>query len=115
MAIGCRELEILELIAQGMSSREIAEKLYVSENTVKTHCSRVFDTRGLSSLMMVAALPLSDKIGFDKAEVLGYTTIVLSFLRCSSASARIATTPIQTDASRPIIDVDELCNTGTEI
>ena len=41
-----RELEILELIAQGMSNREIAEKLFVSENTVKTHCSRVFDKLG---------------------------------------------------------------------
>ena len=41
-----RELEILELIAQGMSNREIAEKLYVSENTVKTHASRVFDKLG---------------------------------------------------------------------
>jgi ATP/maltotriose-dependent transcriptional regulator MalT len=41
-----RELEILELIAQGMSNREIAEKLYVSENTVKTHSSRVFDKLG---------------------------------------------------------------------
>ena len=37
-----RELDILELIAQGMSNREIAEKLYVSENTVKTHSSRIF-------------------------------------------------------------------------
>ena len=41
-----RELEILELIAQGMSTREIADKLYVSENTVKTHSSRVFDKLG---------------------------------------------------------------------
>jgi DNA-binding CsgD family transcriptional regulator len=41
-----RELEILELIAQGMSNREIAERLFVSENTVKTHSSRVFDKLG---------------------------------------------------------------------
>jgi two-component system, NarL family, response regulator LiaR len=41
-----RELEILELIAQGLSNREIAEKLFVSENTVKTHSSRVFDKLG---------------------------------------------------------------------
>lgn len=37
-----RELEILALIATGLSNREIAEKLFVSENTVKTHSSRVF-------------------------------------------------------------------------
>src|SRR5882762_6212565 len=41
-----RELEILELVARGMSNREIAGKLYVSENTVKTHCSRAFDKLG---------------------------------------------------------------------
>jgi NarL family two-component system response regulator LiaR len=41
-----RELEILELISKGMSNREIAEKLFVSENTVKTHSSRVFDKLG---------------------------------------------------------------------
>ncbi len=43
LAITKRELEILGLIAQGFSNREIAEKLYVSENTVKTHSSRLFD------------------------------------------------------------------------
>ena len=42
LGITRRELEILELIAQGMSNREIADKLFVSENTVKTHSSRVF-------------------------------------------------------------------------
>ena len=46
LGITRRELEILELIANGMSNREIAEKLYVSENTVKTHSSRVFDKLG---------------------------------------------------------------------
>lgn len=46
LGITRRELEILELIARGMSNREIAEKLYVSENTVKTHSSRVFDKLG---------------------------------------------------------------------
>jgi NarL family two-component system response regulator LiaR len=41
-----RELEILELIAAGLSTKEIAERLFVSENTVKTHASRVFDKLG---------------------------------------------------------------------
>ena len=43
LGITARELEILQLIASGMSNREIAEELFVSENTVKTHSSRLFD------------------------------------------------------------------------
>jgi len=46
LAITPREMEILILVAEGMSNREIAEKLFVSENTVKTHCSRAFDKLG---------------------------------------------------------------------
>lgn len=38
-----RELEILEAMAAGLSNREIAARLYVSENTVKTHAGRLFD------------------------------------------------------------------------
>ena len=41
-----RELEILGLIADGLSNREIAGKLFISENTVKTHSGRVFDKLG---------------------------------------------------------------------
>jgi len=43
LGITPREHEILTLIAAGLSTREIAEKLFVSENTVKTHSSRLFD------------------------------------------------------------------------
>ncbi len=46
LGITPRELEILGLVAQGLSNREIAGKLFVSENTVKTHCSRAFEKLG---------------------------------------------------------------------
>ena len=46
LGITRREMEILALVARGLSNREIGETLFVSENTVKTHCSRAFDKLG---------------------------------------------------------------------
>jgi NarL family two-component system response regulator LiaR len=46
LGITDREMEILVLIAEGLSTREMAQRLYVSENTVKTHASRVFAKLG---------------------------------------------------------------------
>ena len=46
LGITPRELEILQLIADGLSNKEIAARVFVSENTVKTHSSRVFDKLG---------------------------------------------------------------------
>ena len=43
LGITPRELEILEAIAAGLSTREIAARLFVSENTVKTHSKRLFE------------------------------------------------------------------------
>jgi DNA-binding CsgD family transcriptional regulator len=43
LAISKRELEVLELMARGMSNQEIAEQLFVSLNTIKTHSGKVFE------------------------------------------------------------------------
>jgi DNA-binding CsgD family transcriptional regulator len=61
LGITKRELEILELIASGLSNREIAEKLFVSENTVKTHSSRLFDK--LSAKRRTQAVQIGKEMG----------------------------------------------------
>jgi DNA-binding CsgD family transcriptional regulator len=48
VGITARELEVLALVARGLSNREIATQLFVSENTIKTHCARAFDKLGAS-------------------------------------------------------------------
>jgi len=42
LGLSNRELEVLQLMSQGLSNQEIAEKLFVSLNTVKTHSSGLF-------------------------------------------------------------------------
>ena len=61
LGITPRELEILELIARGLSNREIAEQLFVSENTVKTHSSRLFDK--LSAKRRTQAVQIGKEMG----------------------------------------------------
>jgi NarL family two-component system response regulator LiaR len=61
LGITRRELEILGLIAGGLSNREIAEKLFVSENTIKTHSSRLFDK--LSARRRTQAVQLGKELG----------------------------------------------------
>lgn len=61
LGITRRELEILEAIAAGLSNREIAEKLFVSENTVKTHAARVLDK--LNARRRTQAVQLAKEAG----------------------------------------------------
>ena len=61
LGITPRELEILAAIAEGLSTREIAEKLFVSENTVKTHSSRLFEK--LNARRRTQAVQIGKKSG----------------------------------------------------
>jgi ATP/maltotriose-dependent transcriptional regulator MalT len=38
-----RELEVLQLMADGLSNQEIAERIFISLNTVKTHSAQIFE------------------------------------------------------------------------
>lgn len=42
LGISAREFEVLEILAEGLANKEIASRLCVSPNTVKTHLSRLF-------------------------------------------------------------------------
>jgi len=49
-----REVEVLELIAEGMINKEIAKKLYISEKTVKNHVSNIFKKLNVSDRTQAA-------------------------------------------------------------
>jgi len=49
-ALSAREREVLQLIAEGKSTRDIAAKLYVSVKTVETHRKQILDKLGLNSI-----------------------------------------------------------------
>lgn len=61
LGITPRELQILELIASGLSTKEIAQRIYVSENTVKTHSSRLFEK--LSARRRTQAVQVGKELG----------------------------------------------------
>ena len=49
-----REIEVLELIAEGMINKEIAKQLYISEKTVKNHVSNIFKKLNVSDRTQAA-------------------------------------------------------------
>jgi DNA-binding NarL/FixJ family response regulator len=49
-----REREIVSLVAQGYKNREMAEKMYISEQTVKNHLHNIFDKLGVSDRLELA-------------------------------------------------------------
>lgn len=60
--LSARELEILELLAQGKSNRELATQLYISEATVKTHLVHIFDKLGVENRTAAIATAMEKRI-----------------------------------------------------
>src|SRR3989454_3273392 len=57
-----RELEVLKLVAQGMSNREAADSLYIAENTVKNHVRNILEKLQLHSRMEAVVYAVREKI-----------------------------------------------------
>jgi two-component system NarL family response regulator len=57
-----RELEVLKLVARGMSNKEIASELYISENTVKNHVRNILEKLHLHSRMEAVMYAVREKI-----------------------------------------------------
>lgn len=57
-----REKEIVQLVAQGYRNREIGEKLFISEQTVKNHLHNIFDKLGVSDRLELALYALHHRI-----------------------------------------------------
>ncbi|HZA41634.1 MAG TPA: helix-turn-helix transcriptional regulator, partial [Actinomycetota bacterium] len=49
------ELRIAALVAEGLTDREIGDRLFVSPRTVQTHIAHVFNKLGMSSRAQIAA------------------------------------------------------------
>lgn len=57
-----RELEVLKLVAKGLSNREIAHELYIAENTVKNHIRNVLEKLNLHSRMEAVVYAMREKL-----------------------------------------------------
>ena len=57
-----RELEVLKLVAEGMSNREIAGELFISENTVKNHVRNILEKLHLHSRMEAVVYAMREKL-----------------------------------------------------
>ena len=55
-----RELQVLKLVAQGLSNREVAEQLFISENTVKNHVRNILEKLGMQSRVEVVVHALRE-------------------------------------------------------
>ena len=62
-----RELEVLQLVAQGLSNRKVADQLYISENTVKNHVRNILEKLHLHSRMEAVLYAVRENL-FDMPE-----------------------------------------------
>jgi len=61
-ALSAREREIVGLIAQGFKNKDMAERLFISEQTVKNHLHNIFDKLGVSDRLELALYAIHHKL-----------------------------------------------------
>ena len=57
-----REIEIIELIAEGVTSREISTRLFISEHTVKTHRKNIFQKTNVTDADQLIQWAMNNKL-----------------------------------------------------
>lgn len=57
-----REIEIIKLIVNGLTSANIADKLFISEHTVKTHRKNIFKKMGVNSVSQLTTFAINNKL-----------------------------------------------------
>ncbi len=62
-ALSKRELDVVQCLSEGLTNREIAERLGLSQHTIKNYLFRVFDKLGVSSRLELLSLTLSQPAG----------------------------------------------------
>lgn len=60
--LGEREIEIIKLLSKGFTSNEIAEKLFISEHTVKTHRKNILRKTDLKNTSQLMQFAINNKI-----------------------------------------------------
>ena len=64
--LSAREREIVALVAQGFKNKEMAEKMFISEQTVKNHLHNIFDKLGVSDRLELALYAIHNNLHMGK-------------------------------------------------
>ncbi len=64
-ALSTREREIVVLVAQGFKNKEMAERMFISEQTVKNHLHNIFDKLGVSDRLELALYAIHNNLQHD--------------------------------------------------
>ena len=60
--LSSRELEVLSLVAQGLSNKEVASRLFLSEHTIKRHLANILTRLGLPSRAAAVAYAVRNEL-----------------------------------------------------
>ena len=67
-ALSAREMEVIELVVQGYKNRDIAQKLFISEKTVKNHLSAIFNKLGVADRLELTLYAFENRLFTPGAE-----------------------------------------------